>query len=148
MYLTAIKDWYSRKVLIWKLSNSLDSSFCTASLEEAIAKYSKPEIFNTDQGAQYTSEEFTRVLKENNIKISMDGKGRWVDNVFIERLWKSLKYECIYLQEFENALQVKQAISQWIKFYNDIRPHSTFNGRTPGEVYHQKFPGQPKNLAA
>ena len=138
LYLTAIKDWYSRKVLSWRLSNTLDSSFCVSALEEAIYKYVVTEIFNTDQGSQYTSYEFTDVLRSNDIRISMDGKGRFMDNIFIERLWKSLKYECVYLQEFENGLQAKEAIGKWIGFYNNIRPHSTFNGHTPDEVYNEK----------
>lgn len=139
VYLVAIKDWYSRKVLSWRLSNTMDSAFCVSALEEAIEKYSIPEIFNTDQGSQYTSLDFTGVLKQNDIKISMDGKGRWIDNVFIERLWKSLKYECVYLQEFENPMEAKLAIKEWIHFYNYIRPHSAFGGRTPNEVYKGKL---------
>lgn len=139
VYLVAIKDWYSRKVLSWRLSNTMDSAFCVSALEEAIEKYSIPEIFNTDQGSQYTSLDFTGVLKQNDIKISMDGKGRWIDNVFIERLWKSLKYECVYLQEFENPMEAKLAIKEWIHFYNYIRPHSVFGGRTPNEVYKGKL---------
>lgn len=138
LYLTAIKDWYSRKVLSWRLSNTLDSSFCVSALEEAVYKYGVPEIFNTDQGSQYTSYDFTDVLINNDIRISMDGKGRFMDNIFIERLWKSLKYECVYLQEFENGLQAKEAIMNWIEFYNNIRTHSTFNGHTPDEVYNEK----------
>mgnify|MGYP002640527184 FL=1 len=103
VYLVAIMDWHSRKVLSWKLSNSMDTSFCIEALEEAIDKYGKPEIFNTDQGSQFTSDDFTNVLKENDIQISMDGKGRWVDNVFIERLWRSLKYEEVYLKAYESV---------------------------------------------
>jgi len=144
LYLTAIKDWYSRKVLSWRLSNTLDPSFCVSALEEAIHKYGVPEIFNTDQGSQYTSKDFIDILKSNNIKISMDGKGRFMDNIFIERLWRSLKYECVYLQEFTNGLEAKEAIRDWIDFYNNIRPHSTFNGHTPDEVYNEKI----RNLAA
>lgn len=107
----------------WHLSNSLDVSFCLDGLDKALAKYGRPEIFNTDQGSQYTSADFTDKLKASNIKISIDGKGCWVDNVFIERLWRSLKYECIYLQEFDNVGQLKSAINRWINFYNNIRPH-------------------------
>ena len=138
LYLTAIKDWYSRRVLTWRLSNTLDASFCVLALEEAIYKYGTPKIFNSDQGSQYTSCDFIAVLKLHKIKISMDGKGRCMDNIFIERLWRSLKYECVYLQEFENGLQAKKAISNWIDFYNYRRPHSTFNGLTPDEVYSKK----------
>lgn len=144
LYLVAIKDWYSRKVLSWRLSNTMDTSFCISALEEALERYGIPEIFNTDQGSQFTSFDFTSLLKQNNIKISMDGKGCWVDNVFIERLWRSLKYECVYLQEFENSMQARNAISQWLDFYNYTRPHSVFGGRTPKEVYSGVL--QPGNL--
>lgn len=135
LYLVAIMDWYSRKVLSWRLSNTLDTHFCLEALEEAIGKYGAPDIFNTDQGSQFTSFDFTGLLKEHQIKISMDGKGRWMDNVFIERLWRSLKYECVYLKAFTDGLHARQEIGEWIRFYNDQRPHSTFNGKTPAEVY-------------
>lgn len=135
LYLVAIMDWHSRKVLSWRLSNTMDTAFCVEALEEALSLYGAPEIFNTDQGSQFTSFDFTGVLKENGIKISMDGKGRWMDNVFIERLWRSLKYECVYLHAFENGLQARKEIGRWIAHYNEIRPHSTFNGQTPNEVY-------------
>jgi len=107
LYLVAIMDWQSRKVLSWRLSNTMETSFCVEALEEALARYGAPDIFNTDQGAQFTSCEFTAVLKEHRIKISMDGKGRWMDNVFIERLWRSLKYECVYRQALENGAQAR-----------------------------------------
>ncbi len=139
LYLVAIMDWHSRKVLSWRLSNTMDSDFCVDALKEALLVYGKPEIFNTDQGSQFTSVAFTSVLQENGIKISMDGKGRWVDNVFIERLWRSLKYECVYLQSFENGKEARTAISEWLQHYNVSRPHSTFNGQTPSEVYHKIF---------
>lgn len=148
MYLVAIKDWYSRKILSFRLSNTMDTTFCIEALTEAISKYGRPEIFNTDQGSQYTSLEFTSVLHEHKIKISMDGKGRWVDNVFIERVWKSLKYECIYLQEFDNVLELKSAIKEWFNFYNNIRPHSTFAGKTPQEVYNENIEQISSRLAA
>lgn len=135
MYLIAVKDWYSRKVLSWSLSNTMDTAFCLAALDEAIEQYGTPNIFNTDQGSQYTSNDFTAKLQQHNIKISMDGKGRWVDNVFIERLWRSLKYECVYLQDFENAYEARELIGDWINYYNNIRPHSVFDGKTPNEVY-------------
>ena len=138
LYLVAIMDWYSRKVLSWRLSNTMDTAFCAEALEEALARYGRPEIFNTDQGSQFTSLEFTGVLKENGIKISMDGKGRWMDNVFIERLWRSLKYECVYLNAFDNGLQARRAIGRWLAFYNAERPHSTFDGFTPNEVYDRR----------
>ena len=136
MYLVAIMDWASRKVLSWRLSNTLDTSFCLDALEEAIYLYGKPDIFNTDQGSQFTSNDFTDILKSHNIKISMDGKGCWMDNVFIERLWRSIKYECIYLQEFDNVYQLRKVIANWLEFYNKNRPHSTFAGLTPEEVYY------------
>lgn len=137
LYLVAIMDWYSRKVLSWRLSNTMDTAFCIETLEEALVLHGKPEIFNTDQGSQFTSFDFTAVLKENEIKISMDGKGRWMDNVFIERLWRSLKYECVYLNAFETGLQARKEIGSWIEHYNQTRPHSTFNGQTPNEVYYE-----------
>jgi len=121
MYLVAIKDWYSRAILSWRLSNSMDVSFCIDALQEALQKYNSPEIFHTDQGSQYTSPAFTDILKQNKIRISMDGKGRWLDNVFIERVWKSLKYECIHLNEFDSVRQLKETIAGWFDFYNNIK---------------------------
>ena len=137
LYLVAIMDWASRSVLAWRLSNSMDPSFCVEALEEAIARYGKPEIFNTDQGSQFTSDEFTRVLKDHGIAISMDGKGRWMDNVFIERLWRSLKYECVYLHDFQTGSQARAGIGRWIEFYNHERPHSSLGDSTPMETYRQ-----------
>lgn len=135
MYLIAIMDWYSRKVLSWRLSNTLDVDFCCEALNEAIGKYGIPEIFNTDQGSQFTSFAFTNILKAHQIKISMDGKGCWMDNVFVERLWRSLKYECVYLHNFGTGNEAKSGICTWINHYNLTRPHSTFDGQTPHEVY-------------
>ena len=135
LYLVAIMDWASRKVLAWRLSNTMEVEFCIEALEEALAKYGKPEIFNTDQGSQFTSAEFTGVLKTADVCISMDGKGRWIDNVFIERLWRSLKYECVYLHAFETASETRAGIGSWVAYYNAERPHSTFDGQTPDEVY-------------
>ena len=137
MYLTAIMDWYSRKVLSWQLSNTLDSRFCVEALIEALGTYGIPEIFNTDQGCQYTSNDFITVLKDHEIKISMDSKGRWMDNVMIERLWRSVKYECLYLQEFDSIKELRHALKNWFTFYNEARPHATFNGRTPNDVYYK-----------
>lgn len=137
LYLVAVMDWYSRKVLSWRLSNTLDAHFCVDALKEAIDIYGVPEIFNTDQGSQFTGFQFTNVLKDNGIRISMDGKGRWMDNVFIERLWRSLKYECVYLHSFENGKQAKTLMGEWINHYNMTRPHSVFDGKTPHEVYDQ-----------
>ncbi len=135
LYLVAIMDWASRKVLSWHLSNTMDTGFCIEALEEALEKYGAPEIFNTDQGSQFTSINFTNVLKEHGIQISMDGKGRWMDNVFIERLWRSMKYECVYLKQFSGGVEARKEIGEYLEFYNEERPHSTFNGHTPSEVY-------------
>ncbi len=134
-YLVAIMDWASRKVLAWRLSNTLDSAFCVDALEEAIAKFGCPEIFNTDQGSQFTAEVFTNVLRVNNIAISMDGKGRWMDNVFIERLWKSVKYEDIYLKGYASMAEVRNGLAIYFKFYNEKRWHNSFDKKTPNMVY-------------
>ena len=134
-YLVAIMDWASRKVLAWRLSNTLDSAFCVDALEEAIAKYGCPDIFNTDQGSQFTAEVFTNTLRVNNIAISMDGKGRWMDNVFIERLWKSVKYEDIYLKAYASMSEVKNGLVSYFKFYNEKRWHNSFDKKTPNMVY-------------
>jgi putative transposase len=138
LYLVAIMDWFSRKVLAWRLSNTMDADFCVTALEEAIARFGRPEIFNTDQGSQFTSFAFTNTLKHADIRISMDGRGRWMDNVFIERLWRSLKYECVYLNAFETGTEAKTGIGRWVGYYNTDRPHSTFAGKTPSEVYATK----------
>jgi putative transposase len=135
LYLVAIMDWATRRVLSWKLSNSMDSSFCVDALKAAILKYGKPKIFNTDQGSQFTSFAFTAVLKDADITISMDGRGRCMDNIFIEHLWRSLKYEAVYLHELTDGFKAKQVIDDWFNFYTNQRPHSTFGGRTPAEVY-------------
>ena len=135
LYLVAIMDWYSRKVLSWRLSATMDVDFCVSALEEAIRHYGCPEIFNTDQGSQFTSTTFTDILKAHGIAISMDGRGRWRDNVFIERLWRSLKYEEVYLHAYESGSEARKGIGNWIKFYNNERPHSSLNGCTPEEVY-------------
>ena len=134
-YLVAIMDWASRKVLAWRLSNTLDSAFCVDALEEAISKFGCPEIFNTDQGSQFTAEVFTDTLRANNIAISMDGKGRWMDNVFIERLWKSVKYEDIYLKAYASMAEVKNGLATYFKFYNEKRWHNSFDRKTPAMVY-------------
>jgi putative transposase len=137
LYLVAIMDWASRKVLSWRLSNTLDADFCVAALEDALFRYGKPEIFNTDQGSQFTSDAFTGVLTAAGIKISMDGKGRWIDNVMIERLWRSLKYECVYLHAFETGSEIRHGLKKWIELYNTRRPHSSLDDRTPDEAYWQ-----------
>ena len=135
LYLVAIMDWFSRKALAWRLSNTMDADFCVTALKEAIARFGRPEIFNTDQGSQFTSFAFTNTLKDADIRISMDGRGRWMDNVFIERPWRSLKYECVYLNAFETDSEARTGIGRWIGYYNANRPHSVFGGRTPDEVY-------------
>ena len=136
LYLVAIMDWASRRVLAWRLSNTMTADFCVEALEQALAHHGKPAIFNSDQGSQFTSLEFTQVLKDADVKISMDGRGRWMDNVMIERLWRSLKYECVYLQAFETGSEARAGIGRWIAYYNESRPHSLFDGRTPEEVYY------------
>ena len=137
LYLVAIMDWHSRKVLSWRVSNTLDSEFCCAALEEAMVRYGKPGIFNTDQGSQFTSNAFTDLLKDSGVAISMDGKGRWMDNVMIERLWRTLKYENIFLNCYETAKEVKEGLEKWIREYNQERPHSSLDDRTPDEAYWQ-----------
>lgn len=146
VYLVAIVDWYSRRILAWRLSNTLTTDFCIEALQEAILRYGRPEIFNTDQGCQFTSAEFTGVLKQHEIRISMDGKGCWRDNVFVERLWRTIKYDEVYLKAYESVSHAKASLSQFITFYNSRRPHQTFAGKTPDMIY---FAGLPQeNLAA
>ena len=136
VYLTAVMDWYSRYVLSWELSVTMDNEFCVSALERALRCHGTPGIFNTDQGAQYTSREFIKVLKDNDIKISMDGKGRAMDNIFIERLWRSVKYEEIYVKEFQSVKQLRKSLKKYFDFYNHERPHQSFDGQTPAEVYY------------
>ena len=140
LYLVAIMDWASRFVLAWRLSNTLDAGFCTDALEEALARYGGPEIFNTDQGSQFTGFAFTGRLREAGIRISMDGRGRFMDNIFIERLWRSLKYEAVYLHEIADGFAARRVIGEWIGFYNTERPHSALGGRTPAEAYRGDTP--------
>lgn len=135
LYLIAIMDWATRHVLAWRLSNTMDAGFCVEALHEAMTRYGKPEIFNTDQGSQFTSLDFTGVLKDAGITISMDGRGRCLDNIFIERLWRSLKYEAVYLHELTDGFVAERVIAEWIGFYNTGRPHSALDGRTPAETY-------------
>jgi putative transposase len=135
LYLVAIMDWATRHVLAWRLSNTMDTRFCVEALAEALARYGKPEIFNTDQGSQFTSFDFTGMLKSAEITISMDGRGRCMDNIFIERLWRSLKYEAIYLHELTDGFRADRVIGEWIDFYNTERPHSALDGQTPAEAY-------------
>ena len=140
IYLAAVVDWFSRRVLAWKLSITMDVSFCIEAVEEALSKNEKPEIFNTDQGSQFTSEAFTGRLKEEGIRISMDGKGRWRDNVFVERVWKSIKYEEVYLHAYETVQEARTSIGSYLEFYNSIRPHSSLDGFTPDQVYFNRLP--------
>ncbi len=135
LYLVAIMDWATRHVLSWRLSNTMDVGFCVEALAEALSRYGKPEIFNTDQGSQFTSADFTGVLKDAGVAISMDGRGRYMDNIFIERLWRSLKYEAVYLHELTDGFKAERVISEWIGFYNTERPHSSLAGQTPAEAY-------------
>jgi putative transposase len=134
-YLTVIMDWYSRYVLAWEVSVTMDDSFCVSALERALRRYGTPEIFNTDQGSQYTGAAFTGVLGEHGIRISMDGKGRAMDNIMVERLWRSLKYEDIYLKDYETVQELTEGLRRYFEFYNNERPHQSFGGKTPAEVY-------------
>lgn len=136
MYLVAVMDWHSRKVLSWRLSNTMEADFCVEALEEAIGRYGRPEIFNTDQGAQFTSDAFTKVLKDNDIAISMDGRGRVQDNIFIERLWWTLKHHYLYLRSFADGSELRSGLREWILFYNRQRSHQALDNRTPDEVYY------------
>jgi len=134
IYLCAVMDWYSRYVLAWRISNSMDSSFCLEAVEEALLR-GKPEIFNTDQGVQFTCKEFTALLEGQGIRISMDGKGRWMDNVFIERLWRSVKYELVYLKEFATPSHLYKELDKYFRYYNQQRPHQALDFCTPQERY-------------
>jgi putative transposase len=140
VYLAAVVDWFSRRVLAWRLSITMEASFCIEALEEALSKHEKPEIFNTDQGSQFTSDDFTGLLRKNGIDISMDGKGRWRDNVFVERVWKSIKYEEVYLHAYETVQEARTSIGKYLEFYNATRPHSSLNGFTPDQVYFNRLP--------
>ena len=135
MYLTVIMDWHSRRVLAWRVSNTLETEACVEALQEALGSYGAPEIFNTDQGAQYTSEAFTAVLKAHGVRIRMDGKGRWVDNVFVERLWRSVKYEDVYLRAYDTPATLCAGLASYFQFYNNVRRHQTLNRQTPDTVY-------------
>ena len=140
LYLVAIMDWATRKVLSWRLSNTMEADFCIEALEEALNRFGKPEIFNTDQGSQFTSPRFTGVLLDAKVQISMDGRGRWMDNVFIERLWRSVKYECVYLHAFETGSDLRAGLNRCMTYYNTRRPHSALAGQTPDEAYYQITP--------
>jgi putative transposase len=145
-YLVAIMDWASRKVLAWRLSNTLDASFCVEALEEALARYGAPLIFNTDQGSQFTSDDFVGTLQGHDIGISMDGRGRWMDNVFIERLWWSVKYQDVYLKAYSSIAEARKGLREYFEFYNRRRRHQSLDRRTPDDVYCSTLP--QKQVAA
>ena len=145
LYLVAIMDWASRRVLAWRTSNTLTTGFCVEALQEAVAKYGTPEIFNTDQGSQFTSLEFIQALQSHGIRISMDGKGRWVDNVFVARLWCSVKYEEVYLHADGSIAEANRGLGNYFEFYNRIRPHQSLDRMTPDQAY---FGAQPMKAAA
>ncbi len=136
MYLVAIMDWHSRKILAWRISNTLEPDFCVNALQEALRRYGAPEIFNTDQGAQFTSKAFTQTLLDHGVKISMDGRGRCQDNIFIERLWWTMKHHYLYLHSFDGGSDLRQGLSRWIRYYNQERGHSSLDDRTPDEAYY------------
>lgn len=140
VYLVAVIDWFSRRILSWRLSNSLTADFCVEALEEAIARYGRPEIFNTDQGSQFTAMDFVGMLKRHEIRISMDGRGAWRDNVFVERLWRSIKYEEVYLHAYDSVSAAKAGIARYATFYNTRRPHSSLDRQTPDHVYFKSLP--------
>jgi len=140
VYLAAVVDWYSRRVLSWKVSTTMDTHFCLEAVEEAMERHGKPEIFNTDQGSQFTSQVFTGLLKDNGIQISMDGKGAWRDNVFVERLWRSVKYEEVYLRAYETVSAAKAGLDRYFRFYNSRRPHSSLDRLTPDQFYFESLP--------
>jgi putative transposase len=145
VYLAVVLDWFSRRVLSWRLSITMEATFCIEALEDALARHGKPEIFNTDQGSQFTGAAFTSVLAKNQIAISMDGKGAWRDNVFVERLWRSVKYEEVYLRAYESVSQARASIGRYLDFYNGRRPHSSLDGTTPDQAY---FTPPPIRMAA
>jgi putative transposase len=140
VYLAAVVDWFSRRVLSWRLSITMETSFCLEALEEALLRNGKPEIFNTDQGSQFTSEAFTNRLKQAEVAISMDGRGRWRDNVFVERIWKSIKYEEVYLHAYGSVQEARSSLARYIEFYNTTRPHSSLMAQTPDQVYFHRLP--------
>ncbi len=140
VYLAAVVDWFSRRVLAWRLSITMEAAFCIEAVEEALAKYGRPDIFNTDQGSQFTSVAFTGVLLNNAVAISMDGKGSWRDNVFVERIWKSVKYEEVYLKAYASVGEARSSIGRYLDFYNRRRPHSSLDRRTPDEAYFNHLP--------
>ena len=146
VYLAAVIDWHTRRVLSWRVSITMEADFCIEAVEEALARHGKPEIFNTDQGSQFTSTAFTRLLADNGIRISMDGRGAWRDNVFVERLWRSVKYEEVYLKAYDSVAEARASLGRYLTFYNGKRPHSSLGARTPDQAYFED--GQPQARAA
>ena len=140
LYLVAVIDWHSRKVLAHRLSNTLDAAFCVEAAEEAVVRYGAPEVFNTDQGAQFTSEAFTTALKAHGVRISMDGKGRWLDNVYVERLWRSLKQEEVYRRAYDTVAEARKGIADYLRYFNEERPHQGIDNRTPDDVFYKRKP--------
>jgi putative transposase len=140
VYLAAVMDWFARRILTWRLSNTMEASFCIDAVEEALVKYGPPQIFNTDQGSQFTSAEFTGLLISNAIEISMDGKGAWRDNVFVERFWRTIKYEEVYLHAYDTVAEARRSIGRYIAFYNARRPHTALDQRTPDQAYFEPLP--------
>jgi putative transposase len=145
VYLAAVVDWFTRRVLAWRLSITMEMDFCIDAVEEALAKYGRPEIFNTDQGSQFTSAAFTELLLKNKIAISMDGRGSWRDNVFVERLWRSVKYEEVYLRAYDSVGDARASLGRYLVFYNALRPHSSLDAQTPDHAY---FNHRPQRAAA
>jgi putative transposase len=145
VYLAVVLDWFSRRVLSWRVSITMEATFCVEALEDALAQHGKPDIFNTDQGSQFTGQAFTGVLANNDIAISMDGKGAWRDNVFVERLWRSVKYEEVYLRAYDSVSEARASIGRYLDFYNGRRPHSSLDGTTPDQAY---FTSLPTRMAA
>ena len=140
VYLAAVVDWYSRRVLSWRLSITMSVDFCLEAVEEALGRYGKPDVFNSDQGSQFTSGDFVGLMVANRIEISMDGKGAWRDNIFVERLWRSVKYEEVYLKAYDSVAEARASLGRYFDFYNGRRPHSSFGGRTPDQVYFDNLP--------
>jgi putative transposase len=140
VYLAVVLDWFSRRVLSWRLSITMEAAFCVETLEDALARHGKPDIFNTDQGSQFTGSDFIGVLAKNKVEISMDGKGAWRDNVFVERLWRSVKYEEVYLRAYESVSEARASIGRYLNFYNGRRPHSSLDGMTPDRAYFKPLP--------
>lgn len=140
IYLTAVIDWFTRRVLSWRVSITLEAAFCIEALEEALTRFGRPEIFNTDQGSQFTSWEFTKVLSDAGVQISMDGKGAWRDNVVVERFWRTIKYEEVYLRAYTNVPEARAAIGRYILFFNSRRPHTSLDGQTPDQAYFNQLP--------